>query len=218
MTDAFSNRRTEAVLGERDAIPSVVPSPLQRASLSIQYHRAPSVHPVSRFTARVARTSSSAPPRSRARVPRPRLARIMLRLAPTVRASSASSASARVPRRVPPRAARIARHASPRARVFVRRVAIPRGVQITPPRALSSDDDDARSSSEAIRSDAVDDAAPAPRASDAMVEPCDGDDGAGVVSGASKPNDSYAIEKRRANDDGDRGHGTGGADAGGGAG
>ena len=199
MTDAFSNRRTEAVLGERDAIPSVVPSPLQRASLSIQYHRAPSVHPVSRFTARVARTSSSAPPRSRARVPRPRLARIMLRLAPTVRASSASSASARVPRRVPPRAARIARHASPRARVFVRRVAIPRGVQITPPRALSSDDDDARSSSEAIRSDAVDDAAPAPRASDAMVEPCDGDDGAGVVSGASKPNDSYAIEKRRAN-------------------
>ena len=27
----------------------------------------------------------------------------------------------------------------------------------------------------------------------------DGDDGAGVVSGASKPNDSYAIEKRRAN-------------------
>ena len=123
----------------------------------------------------------------------------MLRLAPTVRASSASSASARVPRRVPPRAARIARHASPRARVFVRRVAIPRGVQITPPRALSSDDDDARSSSEAIRSDAVDDAAPAPRASDAMVEPCDGDDGAGVVSGASKPNDSYAIEKRRAN-------------------
>jgi hypothetical protein len=36
MTDAFSNRRTEAVLGERDAIPSVVPSPLQRASLSIQ--------------------------------------------------------------------------------------------------------------------------------------------------------------------------------------
>jgi len=199
MTDAFSNRRTEAVLGERDAIPSVVPSPLQRASLSIQYHRAPSVHPVSRFTARVARTSSRAPPRSRARVPRPRLARIMLRLAPTVRASSASSASARVPRRVPPRAARIARHASPRARVFVRRVAIPRGVQITPPRALSSDDDDARSSSEAIRSDAVDDAAPAPRASDAMVEPCDGDDGAGVVSGASKPNDSYAIEKRRAN-------------------
>ena len=196
MTDAFSNRRTEAVLGERDAIPSVVPSPLQRASLSIQYHRAPSVHPVSRFTARVARTSSSAPPRSRARVPRPRLARIMLRLAPTVRASSAS---ARVPRRVPPRAARIARHASPRARVFVRRVAIPRGVQITPPRALSSDDDDARSSSEAIRSDAVDDAAPAPRASDAIVEPCDGDDGAGVVSGASKPNDSYAIEKRRAN-------------------
>ena len=198
MTDAFSNRRTEAVLGERDAIPSVVPSPLRRASRSIQFHRTPFVRFVSPVTARIARASSSATPRSRSRVPRPRLARIMLRLAPTVRASIPSSASARVPPRVPPRVARVAPRASPRARVFVRRVAIPRGAKITPPRALSSDDDDARSSNEASRFDAVDAASSPPRASDATAEPCDGDDGAGVVSGASKPNDSYAIEKRRA--------------------
>ena len=74
MTDAFSNRRTEAVLGERDAIPSVVPSPLQRASLSIQYHRAPSVHPVSRFTARVVK-EIFAPLRSTLAFARIRIAR-----------------------------------------------------------------------------------------------------------------------------------------------